>query len=297
VPIDLTASRAVVATLALVVVLVVSAFGSGSWAARIGGAACASAAGAHAGLVVDFGTVTSVAGAPSSSVEATCLPVTGSDELGSDLLAAAGHTLRWQGGLLCAIDGYPATGCGVGTSKGYQYWSYWHGGSTWTYSSVGPSSYRISDGSVEGWRFVEGSDSSNEGTPRMAPAGPCPPPAVVAPPPSRVLGASPGSGAGSTGSSGPVSTGSSGPGSTIAGSPTGSAPTGSPTTATTATPGSSVEAGSVGASGSRRRSVALGVDPPHPDDSDSPAGAVGAVGAMVALALAAVVITRHRAVG
>ncbi len=184
-------------TLALVVVLGVSALAPASWFSSVGIGACASAASGHAGLVVDFGAVTNVAGAPTPTVQSSCLAVSSSSETGSDLLRAAGHSMRWQGGLLCAIDGYPATGCGVRTATGYQYWSYWHGGSSWTYSSVGPSSYRVSAGGVDGWHFVEGADSASEGTPRAVAAGPCPAPTPTTTP--HVRGADDGGGCGDRG--------------------------------------------------------------------------------------------------
>lgn len=63
-------------------------------------------------------------------------------------------------GLLCSIDGIPNSGCGVGVSGGYIYWSYWHGDSGgWAYASTGASQTVHScneggqDCDVEGWRF------------------------------------------------------------------------------------------------------------------------------------------------
>jgi hypothetical protein len=64
-------------------------------------------------------------------------------------------------GLLCAIDGAPAApACGVPAGGSFNYWSYWIGGGsptpTWTYSNLGPASRVMTDGAVEGWRFVAG---------------------------------------------------------------------------------------------------------------------------------------------
>ena len=60
-------------------------------------------------------------------------------------------------GLLCAIDGKPvAPACGTPSGTGFDYWAYWVGGSTWTYSNVGPASRAMLDGTVEGWRFIAG---------------------------------------------------------------------------------------------------------------------------------------------
>jgi hypothetical protein len=38
----------------------------------------------------------------------------------------------------------------------YRYWSYWWGGadSTWSYAESGPADRTVTDGDVEGWRFV-----------------------------------------------------------------------------------------------------------------------------------------------
>ena len=60
-------------------------------------------------------------------------------------------------GLLCAIDGAPvAPACGDAGPNGFQYWSYWAGGSSWTYATTGPATRHLTEGSVEGWRFSPG---------------------------------------------------------------------------------------------------------------------------------------------
>lgn len=71
-------------------------------------------------------------------------------------------------GLMCAIDGYPATGCGEPDGSGaYLYWSYWWGGDGgWRYASSGPASRKVTDGSVEGWRFIRGRGTGTENAPR-----------------------------------------------------------------------------------------------------------------------------------
>ncbi len=159
----------------LVVGLVAAASAApGAWWAPLTATGCAAAASAHAGLVVDFGTVTDAGTVPHSTPQVKCVGF-GGTETGSQLLIDAGHVLSFdpRSGLLCSIDGYPKAGCGKATSTGYEYWSYWHGGSKWTYASTGPDFYRVSTGGVEGWRFVAGSDSSSEHAPRSAAAGPC----------------------------------------------------------------------------------------------------------------------------
>jgi len=68
-------------------------------------------------------------------------------------------------GLVCAIDGAPvAPACGEVGPNGYQYWSYWIGGSSWTFAPVGPASRSMQDGTVEGWRFLPGGASVSPGT-------------------------------------------------------------------------------------------------------------------------------------
>ena len=63
-------------------------------------------------------------------------------------------------GLLCAIDGRPAAPrCGNRASDGFEYWSYWLGGSSWRYASIGPASRRLSDQAVDGWRFIAGGEN------------------------------------------------------------------------------------------------------------------------------------------
>lgn len=44
----------------------------------------------------------------------------------------------------------------------YRYWSYWHGTGSggWSYSTVGPAGYGVSDGDVEGWRMAVSTDGS-----------------------------------------------------------------------------------------------------------------------------------------
>ena len=68
-------------------------------------------------------------------------------------------------GLLCSIAGRPATGCGVRTAAGYQYWAYFHGSASgWTYAADGPGTHLASPDSAEGWRF-EGAGSGHPNDP------------------------------------------------------------------------------------------------------------------------------------
>lgn len=69
-------------------------------------------------------------------------------------------------GLLCAIDGRPAApACGQTGPNGYRYWSYWLGGSSWRYATIGPAGRTVSDQSVDGWRFIDGGAAVAPGTP------------------------------------------------------------------------------------------------------------------------------------
>jgi hypothetical protein len=56
---------------------------------------------------------------------------------------------RYNGNFLCAIDGYPGTGCGDhGTEP---YWSFWiWANGRWSYSSFGVDSYPVSDSDKDG---------------------------------------------------------------------------------------------------------------------------------------------------
>ncbi len=81
-------------------------------------------------------------------------------------------------GLLCSINGTPASGCGQTVAGGYVYWSYFTGGTgTWTYASTGAFA-TVTPGDVEGWRFQDpGSGRPNDPPPRSPAqyAAICPP--------------------------------------------------------------------------------------------------------------------------
>lgn len=156
-------------------------------------------------VVVDLGD----GGGPS----ATCLVVpagtTGSQalarraaELGRDLPRYAGS------GLLCAIDDLPAPpACGDRSAGGFRYWAYFNGTSgSWIYGTYNPFIRRLSDGDVEGWRYVDGAGNGSDPPPRMAPSPSLfPPLAPPAPPvlePSAPTAGTGGSGGGGSGGGG-----------------------------------------------------------------------------------------------
>jgi hypothetical protein len=132
---------------------------------------CAGAAsGPSAAVVVDFGDV-SDQGAPPAGVVRACVPLDGR-VTGAQALVDAGFRLSLgPGGYVCAIDGYPASGCGEKTGdRKYLYWSYWksQGEGDWNYSGIG-AAIPLNDGATEGWRFVEGAGSPNDPRPRSSP--------------------------------------------------------------------------------------------------------------------------------
>ena len=122
-------------------------------------------------VVADFGGA-------NGKVIVTCVAVKAGDN-DAQALQAQAALLRYpsprygESGLLCAIDGYPATGCGNQSGGHYAYWSYWHGGKRWLYASGGPAEWKVSKGDVEGWRFEpDGSATPADPPPRAAPSAP-----------------------------------------------------------------------------------------------------------------------------
>ena len=156
------------------------------------GAACAQAAPAAEGtqriaVAVDPGVLGG--GAGSICVE---VPVGAS---GADVLVARAQALgrpvpRWaSNGLLCALDGVPASGCGERIDGAYNYWAYFLGdGGSWSYAGTGPALRRATSARTEGWHFVAGAGNASDPPPRLSPAAnatcppPPPPPPVTSPP-------------------------------------------------------------------------------------------------------------------
>ncbi len=84
---------------------------------------------------------------------------------GSTGLAAleSRHSVRQDDGLVCAIDGYPTSGCTSVTPTGDIYWAYWHrapGATQWTYSQVGSGTSIVEPGVAEGWSWQNGSSEA-----------------------------------------------------------------------------------------------------------------------------------------
>jgi hypothetical protein len=173
---------------------------AGAMVSPVGGAIATNACAAsevHIAVVVDTGT--------GSSVSAVCVPA-GARDNGAVVLATRAAMLGTPApryatsGLLCAIDGFPATGCGEPQNGRYSYWSYWHGGGgAWSYANIGPATSRVDPGVVEGWRWEQNASASPaDPPPRVAPvattickpAAPPPPPTTAGTAPSVHAGAS-----------------------------------------------------------------------------------------------------------
>jgi hypothetical protein len=118
-------------------------------------------------VVVDFGGV-------DAKVLVSCVTAR-TGETGAEVLQAQGRATGYptprydESGLLCAIDGYPTSGCGAQSGGHYAYWAYWHGGKRWRYANDGPGEWTVARGDVEGWRFEpDGSASPSDPPPRAA---------------------------------------------------------------------------------------------------------------------------------
>ncbi len=118
-------------------------------------------------IIVDHGD--------SDAPSAVCVAARSSDN-GATVLATRASMLglpqpRFNAsGLLCAIDGVPAEGCGDLHDGKYAYWAYFHGiNGSWSYSNAGPGGSRVSSGVVEGWRWEPaGTGLPNDPPPRAA---------------------------------------------------------------------------------------------------------------------------------
>jgi hypothetical protein len=80
-------------------------------------------------------------------------------DTGTDALRSAGFEVRRGNGMICAIEGLPAS-CRVSTQA---YWSYWQAARNadgsygpWVYAQLGPDTYQPKQGDAEGWRFGAG---------------------------------------------------------------------------------------------------------------------------------------------
>lgn len=177
--------RARLLLVAVVGVVVALASPLGAGGSPVAPSTCAEAqASTNVALVVDFGTVP---GSP-GGVQRRCVPgVAGRD--GISVLGGGGFTLRFNdAGLLCGINGVPASGCGERTAGGYRYWAYFTGTSGgWQYMSVGPGFRKASATVTEGWHYVEGTGKPGD----PPPGAPSDPTATCVPAPVTTTTAAP----------------------------------------------------------------------------------------------------------
>lgn len=228
-------------------------------AAQASGTACGPAPRGQIALVmvIDRGT-----GTPSTRCAFVAQGATG-----LDALRATGHSVRLDGGFVCAIDGLPATGCG--NIPGSPYWRYWHAapsGGPWSYSQVGAGGYRLPTRcAVEGWVW---SDSPSPDTPpRIAPPRPtCEAPSTTTPAPTTTARPPSGGGASPQPSSPVTST----PPPPVGGGPTGApGASGRPVDGPAATTTAPAQVGGVTTSRPPTGDDAAGaVEPPDGDTSD-----------------------------
>ena len=141
------------------------------------------------------------------SITTRCAP--GTPGSGLAALEGAGHAYSFvprNPGMVCTIDARPEPCNGAPADA---YWSYWHAeaGGSWTYATRGAGNRTPPPGSVEGWRFGDGS----------APPGSAPPAAAPAPPADAAAGEDGGSA--SDGDAGRGSSGASGGGTSTDGDP------------------------------------------------------------------------------
>lgn len=136
-------------------------------------------------VIVDGG---SLAGGASATQCATTF------DTGTDALRSAGFEVRRSNGMICAIDGLPAS-CLVSTQA---YWSYWQAGRTadggygpWVYAQLGPDSYEPKQGDAEGWAFGAGDPPQTQPPAASSSTSPTAPSTQVASP-SATPGPTPG---------------------------------------------------------------------------------------------------------
>jgi hypothetical protein len=104
-----------------------------------------------------------------------CVNITDTAATGLTVLTSANLTLSLAGGSVCGINGvgcnFPKETkecfckCQMGVSSNYealkvsmnsecQYWAYYHlKEGKWAYAQTGPDGYKVTQGSVEGWRW------------------------------------------------------------------------------------------------------------------------------------------------
>jgi hypothetical protein len=154
-------------------------------------AACSGSSGVT--VVVDYGSL--------GGIQVGCAagdPGTGLSALHSAGFATTG-TVHDGPGLVCRINGAPASDPCVRTPPTTAYWSYWHGSrGAWSYSGSGPALSNPQPGGVEGWSYGAGA------RPGIAPPKAAPPAPTTKPAPKPPAPGAPGGpgGSGAPGTSG-----------------------------------------------------------------------------------------------
>jgi MYXO-CTERM domain-containing protein len=168
-------------------------FGAALVAALPGARPAAAAAGQFVAVVIDFGP-----GGPPPIVK--CVEARGQSEYQAVADALGGpDALRFApSGLLCGIEGIPATGCGVRTAGTYAYWAVFNGGASgWTFANDNPGVQVASPSTPIGLRYEPtGSGSASDPAPSVSadPAVDCPVSSPTATPTTAAVPAPGGSG-------------------------------------------------------------------------------------------------------
>ncbi len=133
-------------------------------------------------VVVDYGAFADSPDGPNTHCTGVPSGATAAEALAKRAGDLHATPPRYQGNFLCALDGYPETGCGIQSGP---YWSFWIWvGGRWTYSSFGVDSYSVGDADHDGHPDPIGfryQPESAPATPRSNPAYPKPTPTTPAP--------------------------------------------------------------------------------------------------------------------
>ena len=237
-------------------------------------------------VVVDYGT--------SAGAGTHCTSASGT---AAEVLAQRASELgrprpRYDGNFLCAIDGYPESGCGNSGDK--PYWSFWQWvDGKWVYSSLGVDSYTVRDADRDGHPDPIGFRYHELNAKQPPRANPSYPRATTAPPrtapPPRATPTSPSTRPGTTA---PAARPSAGTATATTAAETGEpatpgTPTGNATAAPSATATSTTAPGATATAGTPSETV----EPPlaAPPSSGRNGGGLP-VGTVVAALLAAVLL-------
>jgi hypothetical protein len=243
-------------------------------------AACASAGGPHAALVIDTGA---------RELE-LCVELSRASVSGLELIRLAAqqygleYALGFAGQAVCRLAGVGPSG-GDCFADYPDYWGFWRGGpGGWTWSGTGAGSSSVGDGGLQGWSWGSGdSGATHPPPPAVTFEEVCPPAPRASPSPADGDGGGHGGGGDRSAPSGSAATSASPPSTRSRSS--------APRTHSRGTPAPAV---------SREASplddtsvIAAGNDGPG-DGAGPPIGSIAAVGAVIALALGGAAVARRR---